>query len=709
MGSTRMCLKKPLDRVLWVCVCVCVCVLSVGCSEEEEKKGGGGSLGTFDLLGGDTSGGDGTSVTDDATSADGTDGADGTSSGAVLEIVSPLDAQSLASDQLVTQVRFTARCRAGLSDGSVQVDAGSVAMEVEAADGTLIKEETRTTSIANEYAADFDMTGFSNGPLTVRCAAFEKGADLDGEPTWTDSTATFLDLGPTITIASPNPGGAYGQVVNLDITVAPAPVSEDDPQSAVSDVTIMIAGKVLPDDMLTVVGEGHFQGTVRFDDPLFDPALFDENTLTVRASNNRPPAPVTAEQSLTFIADSTGPTIAIVSPLSGDLVGGLFKVQAEITDQGQINNDTVVATIAQTVQTRLRYVSGNLYEGQFDSRTLSRDWVFPLLEVRAQDAAGNQASVGFQVTLDARPPFAHLDPNDVREARVDNGRLECSERFDPVGIDALEDGETTPQLSKLRARIQDRGNGGISNSGGIVIPIGGVDNSEVRLFVLDDSSGALVVDTNGDGFCDAINPLIVPTSVPDASNEAAVLNMTPLDPDGLSFFDPTIQASEFGVDPLIPDGSCNPGDATTAPDPVCPVVSPLRRIISGVDDLPLIYTLPPTDDARCLGNAFDALASNLSEGWTCLAIEIHDTLGNVGVSAPMRLCIDTNGDGSDGCLAWSQFGRVINPESSRPNCTGTFNPSSNTIDTSTPCVFRPEEDFLDPINAPLNLLRIDLD
>jgi hypothetical protein len=689
--------------LIWVAATACLG--ASGCGEEEPKKSGGGSLGGFDIIS-DTSGGaDGTSADgeDPSDGEDSEDGADGAEQ-VTVQVLSPQRAQSLESDQIVTVSRFTARCRAR-SGGDALIDEAKLEMEVEAADGTLLREGGRTTATADEYAADFDVSGFENGALKVRCVAQQKG----GDGVWSDEVETYLDLGPRITVQSPTVGGAYGQLVTLDVTVEAAPLTDADAQAALGGVTFLIAGQVLPESMIAPAGGGRFQGTVRFDDALFDPALSGENTLTIRAVNNRPPTPVVAEATVKFVADSQGPKIVITKPEIGALVGGVFKVQAEITDVGAINGDTVVATIAQTVQARMRLVSGNIYEGEFDSRTLSRDWVFPLLEVRAQDAAGNQASLGFQVTLDARPPVAHLDPHDVREAKVAQGQLQCSERFDPVGEDALQDGESIPQLSKLRARIEDRGNGGISNSGGIVIPIGGVDDAKVRLFVLNDATGALIVDTDGDGFCDAINPLIVPTSVPDASNEAAVLNMTPLDPQGASFFNLGIDTSTFGTDPLIPDGACVPGTTATAPAAVCPVVSGMSRVVAAMDGrLPLIYTLPPVDNGRCLGNAFDALASNLGEGWACLAIEIHDTLGNVGVSPPMRLCVDTNGDGSDGCLPWSAFGRVINPLNDRPNCTGTFNPVNNTVSTAQPCTFRAEEDLLNPINAGMNLIRTDL-
>jgi hypothetical protein len=42
----------------------------------------------------------------------------------------------------------------------------------------------------------------------------------------------------------------------------------------------------------------------------------------------------------------------------------------------------------------------------------------------------------------------------------------------------------------------------------------------------------------------------------------------------------------------------------------------------------------------CMGIPFDSLASNIQEGWVCVAVRAEDNLGNHGVSAPLHMCID---------------------------------------------------------------------
>ena len=70
------------------------------------------------------------------------------------------------------------------------------------------------------------------------------------------------------------------------------------------------------------------------------------------------------------------------------------------------------------------------------------------------------------------------------------------------------------------------------SGGADVIPISLVDPARVELLVLGDASQPLVVDSDGDGVCDKINPLLVPTTTPMSSNDALLVNMVPIAPAG---------------------------------------------------------------------------------------------------------------------------------------------------------------------------------
>ncbi len=112
-------------------------------------------------------------------------------------------------------------------------------------------------------------------------------------------------------------------------------------------------------------------------------------------------------------------------------------------------------------------IGGDKYSGSFDTRGLPRTMVFPAIVVRAKDSVGNQSSVGELVTLDNVAPIASLDPPMMRESFIDSStnELVCSSMFDPVGSDAVDDGESVAQLSELRARVEDLGNGATAASG----------------------------------------------------------------------------------------------------------------------------------------------------------------------------------------------------------------------------------------------------
>jgi hypothetical protein len=150
---------------------------------------------------------------------------------------------------------------------------------------------------------------------------------------------------------------------------------------------------------------------------------------------------------------------------------------------------------------------------------------------------------------------------------------------------------------------------------------------------------------------------------------------------------PTSGTSHFGDDisPTFADtdnlGCVAKGDP--APAALC-VSTPLTRVIeTPVGHHNVIYGIPPAEGIQCLGNGVDNLALNMNDGWACAAARGSDRLGNLNVSAPLRMCIDSNQDGNDGCPAIG-VADLINA----PNCTGTYDPQTDTVDLNTPCTPR---------------------
>src|SRR5262249_45081413 len=154
--------------------------------------------------------------------------------------------------------------------------------------------------------------------------------------------------------------------------------------------------------------------------------------------------------------------------------------------------------------------------GTFDTTVLA-GLVYPTIVVRADDLGGLESQLGYEIALDNAAPIAALDPPDIRAAKINQGSLLCSERFDPLGSDAPDDGEGVAQLIEFRGRVVDLPNTGTATSN-VELPISGIDT--VALYVLDDTTQPLIVDSDNDGQCDEINPHIVPAVVPTASNEA---------------------------------------------------------------------------------------------------------------------------------------------------------------------------------------------
>ena len=66
----------------------------------------------------------------------------------------------------------------------------------------------------------------------------------------------------------------------------------------------------------------------------------------------------------------------------------------------------------------------------------------------------------------------------------------------------------------------------------------------------------------------------------------------------------------------------------------------MTEVLSYSTNLPSIYTIGPivSDGMQCAGRQFDA-SNNLKDGWACLAARARDTLGNMQVSRPIRVCV----------------------------------------------------------------------
>jgi hypothetical protein len=532
--------------------------------------------------------------------------------------------------------------------------------------GGLTYPLNRSGASPDLYTGFVDLRSVPTGPMTIIVQA----ADLPGNVN-SASVDVVRDTGPTFEFFSPGDGDRYSGSVNLSFRVSdPNGVRESSVIATIG--TVLLSTVKRSQDQLNGSAPQwiEFAAEIVFDDPMFSPPLAGEQQISVVAENIN--HSVSSSGSVNFVVDDAGPAITIVTPTAGQIVGGIIDIEAEVSDPAGVMTTSVVAVLGNNA---LQYTvplepSGNAWRATFDTRQLPGSWVFPTISVRAADVLSNESSVGYLIALDNTRPILSLDPpENLRIIRRNSDSLdECSWEFDPVGDDVPNDLETVPQIFFVRARIEDRGNQAL---GLVQEMVSLVDPATVYLFVLDDTARPLVIDTDGDGFCDEINPELVPSTNPQLADEVLALNLVGIPPAG---------DADFTMDLGTLPAPCQiPGTENEVPEPLCPVVPATIAIgYTVTTDEPAIYTIPQQVDSDalfCTGHQFDSLAASIHEGWACLAVRAVDHVGNIGVSPPLRVCIDYTMNGQPDC----------NPAAA-PDCTGRQDVVTKII-TSTPCQF----------------------
>ncbi len=586
--------------------------------------------------------------------------------GPEITILKPVSGQIVTGNQMTVE----ARIRKTISS----VDPNSVfAYVTEATQHPL----SRQPGGDDTYKGIVDISSIGNGPAVVVVTA----SDLQGRT----SSAEMVferDLGPEILFFSPQDGDRYVSSAPLNIEV------RDEDGVEVDSVTAFVGDKKL--DLVEEDRDNennpplwiNYGFEIVFDD--FSPPLRGSQMINVDARNTNN---TKSSASVTFVIDREGPQITILTPEPGQLVGGIMNIEVSVSDPAGVLASSVVAVLGgdNISKTIVLHPAGSYYVGAFDTRIFPSNFIFPSISVRAADTLGNENEVGYLLALDNQPPVLSLDPPENFRMAVKNSvqQWECSWEFDPVGSDAANSGETVPQVFWLRARIEDKGN----HAPGLVQHrLALVDYSSVKLYILQDTANhPLVIDDNGDGYCNEMNPLLIPTTSPTESDEVLVLNMSPISPAGKADF-------TFEPDADLPDACDLTGFESEKPNDLCSVTTMTTAIHYTSDSQePAIYSLPPVssgDSMFCSGNQFDALANNIEDGWTCAAVRAVDRLGNVGISEPLPICIDSQWDPLTEPV--SLFCNAI--ADSMPDCTGTQNPDTLEV-TMDPCTFSSKQLF----------------
>ena len=543
-------------------------------------------------------------------------------------------------------------------------------------------------TIGSEYAGRLDLSQVPSGNyvLAVR-AATTTGA------TTTKTITLRVDTGPRITVVSPIVDSHHKGTLLVSVVVESAPF-----EPTALPLEASVAGRNFDLPAISA-GSTSYQGSVNFQS--YDPPLRGEQLLTIAAKNaNGTRSQITVR----FVVDEDGPVIEPLSPLPHDVVGRVIEVRARIHDDAGVVDSSVIALIGDEAspQFKLNLLSrGNeVYGASFDTALLTRCGltsgglptpgtfcnVYPTISFRASDTLGNETAIGYSFGIDNQPPLLDLDPPEIRVSRR-KSTLQCSWAFDPLGDHTIsgnmpDDDCAVGQVFQLRARAEDDVNGARFLQ---VAPLATIDSTRISVFILNDSAQPLTVDSDGDGICDLINPRLIPTtSPPTSSREVLKIRLSPVPPQGVANFMP-----DSSVDG---DLRCDKGDDPVLPKLLCRDEEPTVAISYG-PKLPAIWSLDPIepDGLRCFGNQFDAYANHIggsrtrgnntpAPGWACIAVQATDMVGNTGVSAPLRVWIDY--DGEQTCPA-SSAGAIGSP----PDCTGHVDLKTGTV-TTTPCQSR---------------------
>ena len=578
--------------------------------------------------------------------------------GPTVTILTPNEATDPLTDEVVVGDFVEVRCRVarGAAGDARPIDAESVALFRVDAAATVIASPPVTAS-GDEFRATCNLDEVPNGPMFFRCTA----RDTAPVPRCNaDDRATLYDGGPSIDVITPTPSSIHSDSMTLMYRVEPEPLGPGDTEAEVASHTLQVAGITITAEQ---TGPSEYTAMIDFTDrSLFPEELAGDYELILRATNGRTPMPGVRQHSQVFTVDTDGPTIDVDQPDLGQLVGGSTLVRAEVTDLSGVDPATVTLRVGGIPFTMMREGASDFFRVTFDASVFASTTVELTLNITATDTVGNTQTVSLLVKLDSVAPVASLDPPAVRDSNTAAAQvLQCSALFDPVGADSVDDGEVVGTAAEFRARVRDLGNSVVGSNGSVIF-IGGVDYAEI--LIQDDVNVPLLVDTNNDGICDAINPVVEPAPANPAP--AVLLQLIPVDPAGNAFYDREIV--DFNTPGPAYAGAfddCNPGQASTPPILQCPQTSPLSRIIEGPSEAPAIFVKPPITRATCVGDAFDFVGAGLAEGWACAAVRTADTLGNEGVSPPLRVCF-SDGMGASVCPA--SIGQVV-PEAMRPACT----------------------------------------
>lgn len=569
----------------------------------------------------------------------------------LVEIVSPVaetdpnGAGVLIDDELDVVCHATKSSEKGADDVTAVVvdmlDASGMVVDTVAASDDGSGQDNYTARFITAKVPD-------NGLISFRCTA---GDGATPPRTGSAKITTFIDHGPAVEFSRPSMEDqpiALGQPLKIVFTVTEQPVVKTGDEGATIDEVSMTVRDV-PFELAEKDGE--YSATVHLDDAeLFPNAPEGSLPIIVRAGNRRMPVASVNEVTRHVIVDGTGPVVTITDPKSEAVRGGKVTLTfTAIDEESGVDPDSIEVTLNDVPY---RYSAtnddwgrdGDTFTFDFDTTQIQGSIVQATIAVTATDQVGNTAKdEAIVLYLDNQPPIVDLDPPPVRE-RQKNAK-ECSVAFDPVGPLAANDLATVLQLQKFRALVWDLTN---DAPGQTIHYYSGTDLDSVVIRLQPKVDQGLLIDTDGDGYCDDL------LSEDDSAKpkDLPFQPLTGIPPKGSSWISAPADdalASEFPM-----PAPCEYAEThADPPDRLCPPTNTddmIRAISWDVDSsVPAIFGIGSLEGIACTGTDWE-IGPVIEEGWICVAGRAEDHTGNVGISRPLRLCFDDGEDPPPSCL-----------------------------------------------------------
>jgi len=556
-------------------------------------------------------------------------GAGGYSSslGPLVTIISPEGLEEPGDGSVLMGAVAEVVCEAVARENGADVDPSGVKLALLDAEGMVLEEQPGTpTATPGEFKTEFQVHPVPTGRIGFSCTA----PDNLGQDT-TASVQTFIDHGPAITVLTPTAMSSHpvNGAIAVEFSVEPELLADEDAGAALDTVTLKAGG--VPIELSEDAGT--YAASLNLTDAELFPQTPDGSfPIVIEARNKRAPTAVTATKSYQITIDGDGPEITILSPPHKAVVGGNVKLEFTVSDPAA---GVDLSSVSVSVNKEPRYfdiddgwsVENNKFTYEFDTRTITSALVQLTIAVTAKDKVGNESkgdSASLILNMDNYPPIMDLDPANIRTFNLNDAF--CSSSFDPVGEEAKSDLDSAARAGFFRTIAWD-----VTNVDPDIptLHFAGVKHDEVQLFVQSSPETAtdkLLIDKDGDTFCDEIGIL----------NTNAFAKLDPLTKAGTPWY-----ALDADSPPTASSLGCNTKDGDP-PNKLCTdKASDMWQVIEHGTGEPAVYVLSPTPSSReCTGIAWEFAPFVTADGWVCFATRGVDNVGNVGVSRPLRLCVD---------------------------------------------------------------------